>query len=121
MLARAAAGLARSAGTSAAHAAAPTALRWTPRAARTRGIASFVELGVPPHIVSRMERNMKIHEPTPVQEAALRLLMPAKGGAQRTPPPRSVVVRWPTGMCAPRPSLASDSTLNTFHLQESRG
>lgn len=95
MLARAAAGLARSVGTSAAHAA-PTALGWTRRVARTRGMASFVELGVPPHLISRMARNMQIHEPTPVQEAALQLLMPARGGAQRTPP-RSVVVRWPTG------------------------
>lgn len=68
-------------------------------AARTvgaRGASSFAELGVAPHLVARMFNAMKIREPTPVQEEALKLLMPRPRGSAELPP-RSVVVRWTTG------------------------
>jgi len=62
------------------------------------GVATFTELGVPPHLVARMAK-MHIHEPTPVQEAALKLLVQPVGSGHTSQHPtvRSAVVRWSTG------------------------
>ena len=56
-------------------------------------MVAFSGLRVPQHFVQRL-RSLKISSPTPVQQEALRRLMPKEGHAL---PPQSVVIRFPTG------------------------